>query len=134
VFRPFAGCGADSHRIIHAITAGEFKGGVVIISHNRDFTQEICPETWTIANNRITVEGAEWMAAVEQARKREEKEAAKRIPKEEETKYDSFGNIIVEDKAPKELDRKQRKVLEKKRKEMIKNGEDTFDIDTLLGL
>ena len=125
----------DRESLASLITAiNEFKGGVVIISHNRDFTQEICPETWTIANNRITVEGAEWMAAVEQARKREEKEAAKRIPKEEETKYDSFGNIIVEDKAPKELDRKQRKVLEKKRKEMIKNGEDTFDIDTLLGL
>ena len=26
----------------------EFEGGVVIISHNNDFTTALCPETWVV--------------------------------------------------------------------------------------
>jgi len=32
------------------------------------------------------------------------------------------------------LDRKKRKELEKKRKELLKRGEDTYEIDLMLGL
>jgi hypothetical protein len=63
-----------------------------------------------------------------------EKEAAKKIPVQEEEKFDAFGNTIKKEEAPKELDRKKRKELEKKRKELMKRGEDTYEIDLILGL
>ena len=112
----------------------DFKGGIVVISHNTDFVEKLCPEKWFIADGKIKVEGGEWMVALEQARIKAEKEAAKKIPVQEEEKFDAFGNTIKKQDAPKELDRKKRKELEKKRKEMLKRNEDTYEIDLMLGL
>jgi len=112
----------------------EFNGGIVVISHNSDFVDRLCPEKWFISDGTIRVEGGEWMVALEQARIKAEKEAAKKIPVQEEEKFDAFGNTIKKEEAPKELDRKKRKELEKKRKELLKRGEDTYEIDLILGL
>ena len=54
---------------------------------------------------------------------------------QEEEKKDALGNTI--EKAPdepKELHRAYKKRLQKLRKEMIKRGEDTYEIDLQLGL
>jgi len=112
----------------------EFEGGVLMISHSREFYEALCPERWYLEAGRLTSEGAEWMEAVELARKRAEREAAKKLPVEKEEKFDSMGNTVKEEKKGADLDRKQKKALMKKRKEMIKAGEDTFEIDELLGL
>ena len=65
-----------------------------------------------------------------------EKLAAKQLNfNQEEEKKDALGNTI--EKAPdepKELNRSDKKKLQKLRKEMIKRGEDTYDIDIQLGL
>jgi len=46
-----------------------------------------------------------------------------------------LGNtIVVKEEEKKELNRGDKKKLMKQRKEMIKNGEDTYEIDQLLGL
>ena len=42
----------------------EFPGGVVIISHNSEFTSEVCDETWTVANHAVAVSRPERLAAV----------------------------------------------------------------------
>jgi elongation factor 3 len=112
----------------------EFQGGIVVISHNSDFVDKLCPEKWFIKAGKMEVVGGEWMIALEQARIKAEKEAAKQIPKEAEEKFDAFGNTIKEDSKPKELDRKKRKELEKKRKDMLKRGEDVYEIEVLLGM
>ena len=112
----------------------DFQGGIVVISHNADFVDKLCPEKWYLNAGRVEVVGGEWMIAIEQARIKAEKEAAKKIPKEEDEKFDAFGNTIKVESAPKELDRKKRKELEKKRKEMLKRGEDVFEIEELLGM
>jgi elongation factor 3 len=57
----------------------DFKGGIVVISHNTDFVEKLCPEKWFIADGKIKVEGGEWMVALEQARIKAEKEAAKKF-------------------------------------------------------
>ena len=51
-------------------------------------------------------------------------------------KRKTLGNTIqnVASVDPKELSRADKKKLMKQRKDMIKNGEDTYDIDVLLGL
>lgn len=112
----------------------DFKGGIIIISHNSEFVKDLCPEKWYIKDGKISIEGAEWMNVIEQARLKAERDAKKKLPNVEEDKYDNFGNLLESNNKPiGELDRKKRKELEKKRKEMIKRGEDTYEIDEILG-
>lgn len=121
-----------------ALAIKEFKGGVFMVSHNAEFYEALCPEKWLLESGHLTVMGAEWMEEVEKARKKAEKLAKKSLDfNEKEEKKDALGNTIVEakkeiDKA--ELSRDDKKRLMKQRKEMIKNGEDTYEIDQLLGL
>jgi len=119
-----------------ALAIKEFKGGLFMISHNAEFYEALCPEKWILESGRLTVMGAEWMEEVEKARKKAEKLAAKQLNfNQEEEKKDALGNTI--EPAPqeeKELNRADKKRLQKLRKEMIKRGEDTYDIDVQLGL
>jgi hypothetical protein len=79
--------------------------------------------------------GGEWMDAVEKARKQAEKDNAKKLNFDQaEDKFDSLGNKVEAVKEKKELDRSQKKALLKQKKEMEKRGEDTYEIDQLLGL
>lgn len=114
----------------------EFKGGVFMISHNAEFYEALCPEKWILESGRLTVMGAEWMEEVEKARKKAEKLAKRTLDlSEKDEKKDALGNTIVEAKEEvKEVNRSDRKKLMKQRKEMIKRGEDTFEIDQLLGI
>jgi elongation factor 3 len=119
-----------------ALAIKEFKGGLFMISHNAEFYEALCPEKWILESGRLTVMGAEWMEEVEKARKKAEKLAARQLNfNQEEDKKDALGNTIA--KAPdevKELSRADKKRLQKQRKEMIKRGEDTYEIDLQLGM
>jgi elongation factor 3 len=33
----------------------EFQGGVLLISHNNEFTSALCPEVWKVDNGFVTV-------------------------------------------------------------------------------
>eukprot|EP00608_Synchroma_pusillum_P012714 CAMPEP_0198419596 /NCGR_PEP_ID=MMETSP1452-20131203/317_1 /TAXON_ID=1181717 /ORGANISM="Synchroma pusillum, Strain CCMP3072" /LENGTH=1042 /DNA_ID=CAMNT_0044139729 /DNA_START=1 /DNA_END=3129 /DNA_ORIENTATION=- len=113
-----------------------FKGGVFMISHNAEFYEALCPERWVLHNGECTVQGSEWMAEVEAARIRQEKADKKKLKLEQEDKFDAHGNKIEQKDSggKKELSRQEKKRLMKQRKEMAKRGEDTFEIDELLGL
>ena len=119
-----------------ALAIKEFKGGVFMISHNAEFYEALCPEKWILESGRLTVMGAEWMEEVEKARKKAEKLAARQLNfNKDEEKKDALGNTI--EKAPdepKELNRSDKKRLQKLRKEMLKRGEDTYEIDLQLGI
>ena len=119
-----------------AMAIKEFKGGIFMISHNSEFYDALCPEKWILESGRLTVMGAEWMEEVEKARKKAEKLAAKQLNlNQEEEMKDSLGNTIQKTpEQPKELSKSERKKLQKQRKEMLKRGEDTYDIDEQLGL
>ncbi len=119
-----------------ALAIKEFKGGVFMISHNAEFYEALCPEKWILESGRLTVMGAEWMEEVEKARKKAEKLAARQLNfNQEEEKKDALGNTIVAaPEEPKELNRSDKKRLQKLRKEMMKRGEDTYEIDVQLGL
>jgi elongation factor 3 len=113
----------------------EFKGGIFMISHNAEFYEALCPEKWILESGRLTVMGAEWMEEVEKARKKAEKLAKRSLNLENpEEKKDALGNTIAVVEEKKELNRADRKKLMKTRKDMIKNGEDTYDIDQILGV
>jgi hypothetical protein len=75
------------------------------------------------------------MEEVEKARKKAEKLAKRTLNLEEaEVKYDALGNTVEVKEEKKELSRGDRKTLMKQRKEMVKRGEDTYEIDQLLGV
>ena len=115
----------------------EFKGGIFMISHNAEFYEALCPEKWILESGRLTVMGAEWMEEVEKARKKAEKLAKRQLNfKQDEEQKDALGNTIIKEESnePQELSRADRKRLMKLRKDMIKNGEDTYEIDVKLGL
>lgn len=113
-----------------------FKGGVLIISHNDDFYNAITREKWLLENGSITVFGDNMIEALEKERKKQEKENSKKLKfNDEEEKMDSLGNKIeTAPKEKKELTRDEKKRLLKQKKEMEKAGKDTYDIDVLLGL
>eukprot|EP01041_Mallomonas_annulata_P007609 gene7609-15590_t len=112
-----------------------FKGGIFMISHHAEFYEELCPEKWILESGRLTVMGAEWMEEVEKARKKAEKLAKKSLNLDEkEEKFDALGNSIAVVEEKKELSRADKKRLQKLRKDMIKRGEDTYEIDQQLGV
>lgn len=107
--------------LTHAIK--EFDGGVVIISHNSEFTKEVCPEIWNLTPAtetdpaKLNLEGdLDWTKNAEK-----EKIVVKQIT---ET-VDAFGNT-VKVKAPKtkkKMSRQEKKKLERKRAAQKAAGE-----------
>jgi elongation factor 3 len=112
-----------------------FKGGVLVISHNDDFYNAITREKWLLENGSMTVFGDNMIEALEKERKRQEKENSKKLKLDDaEDKFDSLGNKIEVVKETKELTRDEKKRLMKQKKDLEKAGQDTYDIDVLLGL
>lgn len=100
----------------------DFDGGVVIISHNSEFTGEVCPEVWNLTPAtdtepaKLNLEGdLDWTKNAEK-----EKIEVKQIT---ET-TDAFGNT-VKVKAPKKkkMSRQEKKKLERKRAAQKAAGE-----------
>lgn len=101
----------------------EYDGGVVIISHNSEFTQDTCPEVWNMVAAtetepaKLILEGdLDWTKNAEK-----DKIEVKQIT---ET-TDAFGNT-VKVKAPKskkKMSRQDKKKLERKRAAQKASGE-----------
>ncbi len=97
----------------------EFGGGVVVISHNREFLQSCeCRETWHVANGCVEVTGA-----TAQANKEKVEHAV------HDEVVDAFGNVIKVKASTKknEMSRKERKARDKQRKARRERGEDVSD-------
>ncbi|KAG0049606.1 translational elongation factor EF-1 alpha [Gryganskiella cystojenkinii] len=94
----------------------EFGGGVVIITHHRDFTEAICTETWSINAGELTVTGNNYTQRAE----------SKIVQKEAETKIDAFGNV-EKVKSTRKLSRKEIKEKQKRRAAAKKRGEEVSE-------
>merc|ERR1712023_176211 len=103
-----------------------YQGGVIIISHQREFYSALCPEVWSVVDGRCTVSGSEWMDAAEKARKKAEKEAAKTASLTKEDKFDAFGNKIEEKQAKKKIPKSELKKIKKRVAEMRKKGQEVW--------
>jgi len=94
-----------------AMAIREFGGGVVIISHNRDFVEEVCRTLWFMVDGRLKVEGEEEV---------DEKIEEKLGP---DTYTDAAGNTHTV-KREKELSKGELKKMTKLVKGKIKKGEE----------
>eukprot|EP00177_Eucheuma_denticulatum_P006840 GFKZ01012455.1.p1 GENE.GFKZ01012455.1~~GFKZ01012455.1.p1 ORF type:complete len:1144 (-),score=200.15 GFKZ01012455.1:125-3337(-) len=101
----------------------DFEGGVVIISHNSEFTQEVCPEIWNLTPAtdtepaKLNLEGdLDWTKNAEK-----EKIEVKQIT---ET-VDAYGNTVKVKarRTKKKMSRQEKKKLDRKRAAQKASGE-----------
>ena len=94
----------------------DFKGGVVIISHNKEFTSAIVQEKWIMEKGMLRREGESVEAITEHTNS---------ITEKNEIVYDSYGNEIKVEKQvvrnAREL-KKEIKTLQKQLKDAKKSG------------
>lgn len=99
----------------------EFDGGVVIISHNAEFTESLTSEVWAVLDGKMTPSGHNWVTG---------QGAGPRIgPKdgdEEEDKFDAMGNKIEGTKKAKKLTSSELRKKKKERMARRKRGEEVF--------
>merc|ERR1712094_167396 len=103
-----------------------YEGGVIIISHQREFYSALCPEVWSVVDGRCTVTGSEWMEAAEKARKKAEKEASKTKSLDADEKFDAFGNKIEEKKASSKIPKSELKKIKKQVAALRKQGQEVY--------
>jgi ATPase subunit of ABC transporter with duplicated ATPase domains len=105
-----------------------FEGGVVMITHNNAFCQQLCPETWLMQDGHLDCQGdADWMTNA----------AAQEVDVVQISEMvDGAGNVVklTQGQSDKPLDRKEKVALQKLLKEKKKRGEDTYEIEERLGL
>ena len=97
-----------------------FEGGVLVITHNRDFSESICSEVWAMRDGTLQASGHNWV---------EGQGAGPRIDKkdgEEDDQYDAMGNKI-DTKKNKKLTSSELRKLKKERMARKKRGEEVTD-------
>ncbi|KIP10266.1 hypothetical protein PHLGIDRAFT_85208 [Phlebiopsis gigantea 11061_1 CR5-6] len=102
----------------------EFEGGVLVITHNRDFSESLCKEVWAMRDGRLEASGHNWV---------EGQGSGPRIDKkagDEEDKYDAMGNKI-EAKKVKKLTAAEARKAKKDRIARRKRGEEVFTDEEL---
>merc|ERR1712054_243011 len=109
------------------LACASYKGGVLIISHNREFCDSVATEKWIMQGGKLRVEG-------ESVGGEEEEQSGN---KEQETVTDGAGNIIkVQAKLSAKDLKKAQKDIEKKIKDAKKKGnmseEEIWELDDRL--
>jgi elongation factor 3 len=93
-----------------------FDGGIIIISHNNEFVSKLCPETWVMDAGHLETKGdSDWM--LNQDTKISDSKQLQEVT-------DAAGNKVEMKVEAKKLSKKEEKVLVKKIKGKIKNGEE----------
>lgn len=96
-----------------------FGGGVLIITHSRDFSESICSEVWAMRDGRLEASGHNWV---------EGQGSGARIDQaagEEEDQYDAMGNKIEKSKLKKKVTSNEARKAKKDRMARRKRGEDS---------
>ncbi|WVQ80572.1 hypothetical protein IAT38_002677 [Cryptococcus sp. DSM 104549] len=103
-----------------------FEGGVLIITHNREFSESICTEVWAMREGHLEASGHNWV---------EGQGSGERIDKkagdEDEVEYDALGNPIVKAKKEKKASAADKRKAKKDRMARRKRGEEVFTDEEL---
>jgi len=98
----------------------EFEGGVVIISHNAEFTESLTSEVWSVINGKMTPSGHNWVQGQGTGPRLTNKDD------DEEEKFDAMGNKIEGNKKAKKLTSSELRKKKKDRMARRKRGEEVF--------
>ncbi|CAE6439228.1 unnamed protein product [Rhizoctonia solani] len=97
-----------------------FEGGVLVITHNRDFSESLCKEVWAMRDGRLEASGHNWV---------EGQGSGPRIDKkgdDDEDQYDAMGNKVEKNKGKKKLTASEARKAKKDRIARRKKGEEVF--------
>jgi elongation factor 3 len=97
-----------------------FEGGVVIISHNAEFTESLTNEVWSVVNGKMTPSGHNWVTGQGAGPRLTDK------GDDEEDKFDAMGNKIEGNKKAKKLTSSELRKKKKDRMARRKRGEEVF--------
>jgi elongation factor 3 len=98
-----------------------FEGGVVIISHSSEFTQDLTEEVWSVLDGRMTPSGHNWVQGQGAGPRLEEKKKG-----DEEEERDAMGNIIASTKKKAKMSSNEARKKRKDRMARRKRGEEVF--------
>ncbi|KAJ5908229.1 Elongation factor 3 [Penicillium taxi] len=96
-----------------------FEGGVIIITHSREFTENLTEEVWAVNDGLMTPSGHNWVQGQGSGPRLDQK------ADDEEDKFDAMGNKIVVEKKKKLTGSELRK-KKKDRAARRKRGEEVF--------
>ncbi|KAI9715578.1 MAG: translational elongation factor EF-1 alpha [Candelaria pacifica] len=96
-----------------------FGGGVIIITHSAEFTQDLTEEVWAVMDGRMTPSGHNWVQGQGKGERLTEKD-------DEEEKFDAMGNKIEGGKKAKKLTASELRKKKKDRMARRKRGEEVF--------
>ncbi|OBZ89104.1 Elongation factor 3 [Choanephora cucurbitarum] len=98
----------------------EYGGGVVIVTHNREFSEALCNEVWKVDNGYLTPSGHNWVSGQGTTAIKEE---------EQEDMVDAQGNTVKAVQKKKKLTSKELRKKKKERMERRKRGEEVYTTD-----
>ncbi|KAI9838814.1 MAG: translational elongation factor EF-1 alpha [Sclerophora amabilis] len=96
-----------------------FEGGVILITHNAEFTREITSEVWSVLDGKMVPSGHVWQQGQGSGPRLKGEE-------EEEEKFDAMGNKIEGGKKAKKLTSSELRKKKKDRMARRKRGEEVF--------
>ncbi|ORY90381.1 P-loop containing nucleoside triphosphate hydrolase protein [Syncephalastrum racemosum] len=95
----------------------EYGGGVVIVTHNREFSEALCKEVWKVDDGELVASGHNWVSGQGSTVIEE---------KEQEDMVDAQGNTIKAVKKKEKLSSKELRKKKKERMERRKRGEEVY--------
>ncbi|KAG9225878.1 hypothetical protein CCMSSC00406_0008406 [Pleurotus cornucopiae] len=101
-----------------------FEGGVLIITHNREFSESICKEVWAMRDGHLEASGHNWVEGQGSGPRIDQKGG------EDDDQYDAMGNKI-DVKKQKKLSAAEQRKAKKERMARKKRGEDVDDDEDL---
>jgi len=97
----------------------EFQGGVLVITHSRDFSESICSEVWAMRDGHLEASGHNWVEGQGSGARIDKKEG------EQDDMYDAMGNKIDASKK-KKLTANEARKAKKERMARRKKGEEVL--------
>ncbi|SLM41161.1 elongation factor 3 [Lasallia pustulata] len=96
-----------------------FEGGVIIITHSAEFTQNLTEEVWACMDGKMTPSGHNWVQGQGAGPRLTDKD-------DEEERFDAMGNKIEGNKKAKKLTSAELRKKKKDRMARRKRGEEVF--------
>ena len=103
-----------------------FEGGVLIITHNREFSESICTEVWAMRDGHLEASGHNWVEGQGSGERIDKKK-----DEDEEVQYDALGNPIAKVKKEKKKSAAELRKAKKDRIARRKRGEEVFTDEEL---
>jgi len=97
----------------------KFEGGVIIITHNSEFTRDLTEEVWSVMDGRMTPSGHNWVQGQGSGPRLTAKE-------DEGDTFDAMGNKIEKQEKKKKLTSSEARKKKKDRMARRKRGEEVF--------